>query len=145
MKPGQRYQPCTPEIAHQTIEGEVVIVHLRSGCYYSLQGASAEVWALLEKGADEAEIVQRLAELYDHPAESLEFEVQRLVGELRAEELIRADETIEPAALSPESPVHRRPFEPLSLNKFTDMRDLILLDPIHEVDEGGWPNPREAA
>ncbi len=26
------------------------------------------------------------------------------------------------------------------LEKFTDMADLLLLDPIHEVDESGWPN-----
>jgi hypothetical protein len=25
------------------------------------------------------------------------------------------------------------------LEKFTDMADLLLLDPIHEVGEAGWP------
>jgi hypothetical protein len=30
------------------------------------------------------------------------------------------------------------------LNKYTDMQDLLLLDPIHEVDERGWPNSVEA-
>jgi hypothetical protein len=25
------------------------------------------------------------------------------------------------------------------LNKFTDIKELLLLDPIHEVDEAGWP------
>jgi hypothetical protein len=26
------------------------------------------------------------------------------------------------------------------LQKFTDMQELLLLDPIHEVDERGWPH-----
>ena len=26
------------------------------------------------------------------------------------------------------------------LNKYTDMQDLLLLDPIHEVDATGWPS-----
>ena len=26
------------------------------------------------------------------------------------------------------------------LEKFTDMAELLLLDPIHEVDDSGWPN-----
>jgi len=26
------------------------------------------------------------------------------------------------------------------LDTYEDMQDLILLDPIHEVDESGWPN-----
>jgi hypothetical protein len=30
-------------------------------------------------------------------------------------------------------------FVPPSLAKFQDMQDLLLLDPIHETDEPGWP------
>jgi hypothetical protein len=26
--------------------------------------------------------------------------------------------------------------------KYSDMEDLIMLDPIHEVDESGWPHPK---
>ena len=26
------------------------------------------------------------------------------------------------------------------LRKYTDMQDLLLLDPIHEIDQSGWPN-----
>jgi hypothetical protein len=28
------------------------------------------------------------------------------------------------------------------LNKYTDMQDLLLLDPIHEVDATGWPSTK---
>jgi hypothetical protein len=28
------------------------------------------------------------------------------------------------------------------LNKYTDMQDLLLLDPIHEVDAAGWPSTK---
>jgi hypothetical protein len=28
------------------------------------------------------------------------------------------------------------------MEKYEDMRDLLVLDPIHEVDEGGWPTRR---
>ena len=30
-------------------------------------------------------------------------------------------------------------FERPKLGKYTDMQDLLLADPIHEVDEQGWP------
>ena len=36
------------------------------------------------------------------------------------------------------------PFEPPSLETFTDMRDLLLLDPIHEVTDAGWPHVAES-
>jgi hypothetical protein len=34
-------------------------------------------------------------------------------------------------------------FEPPILEKYTDMEELIALDPIHEVDEMGWPNAKQ--
>jgi hypothetical protein len=30
-------------------------------------------------------------------------------------------------------------FQPPTLRKYTDMQDLLLIDPIHEVDDLGWP------
>jgi hypothetical protein len=33
-------------------------------------------------------------------------------------------------------------FKPPLVNKYTDMQDLLLLDPIHEVDEKGWPESK---
>ena len=33
-------------------------------------------------------------------------------------------------------------FNPPVLSVYSDMEDLLLLDPIHDVDETGWPQPR---
>ena len=32
-------------------------------------------------------------------------------------------------------------FEAPRLERYTDMKDYFLLDPIHEVDTAGWPQP----
>ena len=32
------------------------------------------------------------------------------------------------------------PWSPPSIAVFSDMQDLFLLDPIHDVDEAGWPS-----
>lgn len=34
-------------------------------------------------------------------------------------------------------------FEEPIFHKYTDMEDLLLLDPIHDVDETGWPKPHQ--
>jgi hypothetical protein len=145
MTPARSYQVSGPEIAHQTIDGEVVIVNLRSGAYYSLEGGAAEVWGLLERGATDADMILELQRRFDAPAGILEAEVRRMLAELEQEGIIKASENGGSAPVVSEQVAARRPFAPLVLHKFTDMRDLILLDPIHEVDEGGWPHPREAA
>jgi hypothetical protein len=142
---GIRYEVCTPGITHQAIDGEVVIVDLRSGYYYSLLGAGAEVWALLDGGATAVEIEQALRERYTDEQDLMRRDLAGLVAELEQDGLIRPSgrDSRTPVALPPVA--SGAPLGPLALSRFTDMRDLILLDPIHEVDEGGWPNPREAA
>ena len=47
------------------------------------------------------------------------------------------------AVKSPSIP--RAPFHPPVLNVFSDMQDLLLLDPIHDVDATGWPMPKSEA
>jgi hypothetical protein len=145
--PDTGYRPCTPRVAHQTIDGEVVIVDLVRGDYYSLRDGAAEVWSLLEAGATAAEAVRDLESRYDAPPSRIADEVVRLIAQLESHGLIRpevAQSRPEPMP-RPEAPGAKPPFAPLVLDQFTDMRDLILLDPIHEVDEGGWPNPRGEA
>lgn len=140
-----RFRPNAPDIAHQVIDGEVVIVDLRRGNYFSLQGTACVIWECLEQGASLEETTAELASRYDHPPDLVHAEVLRLVSELRENEIIRSDDSAQPQPLAPPACEPKLPFEAPVLQKFTDMRDLILLDPIHEVDEGGWPNPREAA
>ncbi len=57
-------------------------------------------------------------------------------ADLKANDLIR--DTGEGAgAFSP--PAIQGAFAPPRLQRYTDMQDLLLLDPIHDVDEVGWP------
>ena len=72
-----------------------------------------------------------------------------LVTELLGEKLIiprdgpdDSDSTsLEPTSGSVEHPnqTQRLKFEKCGLTKYTDMQELLLLDPIHEVDATGWP------
>ena len=29
-----------------------------------------------------------------------------------------------------------------ALTRYTDVKDLLVLDPVHDVDEMGWPTPK---
>jgi hypothetical protein len=43
----------------------------------------------------------------------------------------------EPASPLPKGEID---FEPPKFAKYNDMQNLLLSDPIHDVDETGWPN-----
>ena len=131
------------KVVHQTIDGEVIIIQFDTGIYYSLAGAGAEIWALLTSGCSIDEIVSRLEQLYDADPGELRITIERLVEQLAQEDLIERGGAAAAPARRPNGdggrPTARNTFQPPVLDKFTDMQDFLLVDPIHEVDDSGWP------
>lgn len=135
-----RFRINMPPVIHQTLDGEVIAVNLDTGVYYSLRGSAASVWGSLERRASVGEAVADAVARYDGPPPSIEAAVARFIEELEAEGLIAAlggDEPREPAQPDGEVGV---PFAEPVLDKYTDMQELLILDPIHEVDDAGWPH-----
>jgi hypothetical protein len=139
----------SPQVVSETIQGEVVMINLASGNYYSLKGFGADAWTLLEGGATAAEQADVLAAHYDAPPDAVREAAAQLLQELLAEELVveAAPGTAGAGAVLLEEPGTgaKKPFEAVRLEKHTDMQDLILLDPVHEVDDRGWPYTQAAA
>jgi hypothetical protein len=142
MHSTQRYELNNPPMIAELVEGEVIAIDLDRGSYYSLLGPAAQVWSAIVAGRSAQEI---LAAVVPAPAAgSLEGSLEGFLNALMAEQLIRPTATQSgPAAqLSPAAPLAPWPAEALRFERFTDMQDLLTLDPIHEVDEeAGWPKP----
>ena len=143
------YRVNSPKVIHETIEGETVLVNLDSGNYYSFEGVGVDVWNLIETGIDGGGIIEAIAQRYAVERETMERAVHHFMEELEREALIVNDDEMRlEKGTGAEKDVYaqtgdeRRPFEAPALNKFTDMQDLLLLDPIHDVDETGWPSPK---
>jgi hypothetical protein len=144
-----KYRVNAPHVIAETIGGETIIVHLSTGCYFNLGGTAVEIWDGIAAEQPTALIVQELVLRYDSSPEEIEAAVSQLLEELRREELIVSmDDNGAPAATESisEPTSARAPFVEPSVSKFTDMQDIILLDPVHEVDARGWPhtNPTSA-
>ena len=140
-----RFRVNSPNVIHETIEGEVILIDLKTGTYYSLRAAGAAVWRAIEHGAGEDEIGAALERRYEGSAEEMREAVRRLLADLEREGLVRAENGAAPAAAPAPAPVEsgaeaRVPFVAPALEKHTDMQDLILLDPVHEVGAQGWPH-----
>ena len=142
-------QPDLPlRVAHANIhskifDDEVVIIDMLSGVYFSLRGAAVDMWRLIEPGASPDAIVAALAARYEAPGETVSTTVRAFLNRLATEGLVIADATggSTGAAACGGSPAPERiAFVPPELERFTDMQDLLLLDPIHEVTDSGWPN-----
>ena len=133
-----RYRVNSPQVINEVMDGEAVIINLASGDYFSLRGSGAYVWSAIDRSAGVDDIVQAFVDA-GAPRAEVDPAVRELVGQLAAEGLIApvdGEAGAGPPLPAPEGASFERP----SLEKFTDMQDLILLDPVHEVDQRGWPH-----
>jgi hypothetical protein len=132
-----------PRVIHQHIDGEAVIIDFASGSYYSASGSGAAVWNLLAAGLSVADLVATLTARFTGDGAIIADAVTAYLEQLAAEGLIEAGAALPGMAEAlPDLPAARPAFAPPTLQKYTDMEDLILLDPIHEVDDTGWPAPK---
>jgi hypothetical protein len=127
----------------KTFDDEAVILDLRSGTYFALRGSAVDVWELVERNASRARITAALADRYDGSSAEIARAAETLLDELAEADLIAADSSIEPGDVSLQGEA-RSPFPAPEIERFTDMQELLLLDPIHEVDETGWPHTSAA-
>lgn len=140
-----RFRVNNPHVISETIQGEVIVIHLDTGTYYSLRDAGAEIWGSVEKGESTEEIVDSLGERYEASRDELADATTRLLSELEAEGLVASVDAetngVAPLKAVPDLPTGvRKPFKAPAVERYTDMQDLILLDPVHEVGEQGWPH-----
>jgi Coenzyme PQQ synthesis protein D (PqqD) len=137
-----RYRVNSPQVINETIDGEAIMINLATGSYYSLDRVGGDVWALLDASLPVDDIVVQLGRRYDGAEDDIRRAVDDLLQRLSSEELVVPCDDSDPvgaASLEP-VPAGRPPFRTPRLEKFTDMQDLILLDPVHEVDSRGWPH-----
>ena len=128
-----------PAVVGEVIAGEAIVINLDSGNYYSMEGSASYIWEQVIMGAGAAAIAQALSQSEGAEAD-LEKVVQAFVDRLLQEALIR----VEPTAPVQTTQVNfTGRYTAPKLNVFTDMQSLLLLDPIHQVDNAGWPHTPE--
>jgi hypothetical protein len=129
---------AAPQCVAQDFEGEIIALNLASGTYYSLRDLGAVLWRDLAAG---------------HPVEILAALAAKALGGTQPVMDFAANATAQglmrPAtgAVAPEGEPQLSGALPagvapvLVFEVFDDMKSLILLDPVHEVDETrGWPS-----
>jgi hypothetical protein len=135
-----RFKVNPAKVVHETIEGEAILIHLDNGFYYSLDGAGAEIWGLLAGSRSFDEVAHELDAHYAVDPEAIAAEVQRLAGELVEEDLLEPTDGAPEVATNGDGDATKREFSAPVLKKYEDMQDFLLVDPIHETSDAGWPN-----
>lgn len=141
MSESERFRLNEPTVIQEIIDGEAIIADLGRGFYYSLDGLGSRIWNALVSGGAVEDIIGACGVKFPAARDDVAAGIRNLLDRLRAEELLvpvaSADGgNVDMAAFFSD---FAEPYAPPVLSKYTDMEQLLLLDPIHEVDETGWP------
>ena len=140
-----RYRINHDNVVADTIDDEVLAIRSDTGTYYSMRGAAAEIWTAATSGAPLEALTAAIAA--NHPsadstavAADVAGFVETLVTDgLLVEQPDGDDSTMLGELTSSGDAAWATP----ELERFDDMQDLLLFDPIHEVQPSGWPNVTE--
>jgi|HubBroStandDraft_1064217.scaffolds.fasta_scaffold153170_2 hypothetical protein len=126
--------PVIPDVLSEVFGDEAVVVQLRTGAYYAFDAAATTLWTQLSEAATFGDVGLVGDELAQ----------QRFVSFVR---FVVQEQLIDAAGLPTELTADAEGSGYHGIEKFTDMADLLVLDPIHDIDldGSGWPTVADAA
>jgi hypothetical protein len=139
MASSDRYRIDQKYVAYEVFDGEILAVNLETGVYYSLQDVSVKIWDFIAAGMSIGEIAKALEAQFDAKFDVIEPQVSEFVTKMIGEGLVVLGAPDRPVALAPTVAGQKKPFTTPEMSIYADMQDLLLLDPIHDVDDAGWP------
>ncbi|MDR2840267.1 MAG: PqqD family protein [Paludibacter sp.] len=120
-----------------------IVINSDTGIYYGINGLSSEVFNLLAGGTSVSAILDALKKIPEVPAD-IEQRLQHFIAELIEKEIfiesITADNEVVINPLLAENDNFT-----LLITEYADAREMLLADPVHDIDEDlGWqPNQIE--
>jgi hypothetical protein len=134
-----RYNIFDNNIISDVFGEEVVLVNLESGVYYSLRDSAAQIWIRLINQYSPTEIVVDLIQIYKVDENVLISDINLFFTQLLEVKIIKIALETEKKSIEFNSKEILVPYLSPVLETFSDMQEILLLDPVHDVDKAGWP------
>jgi hypothetical protein len=139
----------SPSVVAEIIDDEAIVLNLATGHYFSARGSGCDLWHAIGAGHDAAGAAATLASRYGMTVPEIAPLVDDFISDLVVHGLVIEvnGDGSSTASTEPRFPAGAvAAFTPPLLEVYTDMEELLLLDPIHDVDAAsGWPVPKSDA
>ena len=134
------------KVISETLDGEAVIVDLSSGRYHAAAGVAATLWEGMRLGQSLDRIMTDVRCSYTAIPDDAEVAVQAFINSVVGAGLAVPARAAESAADDhPPVTVGSGPWSVPVLESHDDLADLMMIDPVHDVTESGWPHARPAS
>ena len=130
------FMTVNSQIVADDFDDEMVLIDVQKGLYFSMRGSARVIWKAFKDPQSCSDLQAQLAQHYtDDEVRQLQQAIEKMVEH----ELLIPCSASKPAAPLAHS-FSGLAFVPPAVDVFTDMAELIAIDPVHEVDEAaGWP------
>jgi hypothetical protein len=138
----KQYKINELRVISETIEGETIIIDLDTGNYYSVNKSAAIIWNQIEMNNPTNNILQSVLNFYDTNEDTAEKSVEEIIKFLITNNLIsEVDLVVSLSKIEKISNNKKELFIIPKIEKYDDMKEMLLADPVHDVSENdGWPN-----
>ena len=142
----ERLELNSGDVAAKEIDGEILVMNVANGMYYSLEGVGAVAWRLLAAGLSLRHASAALAASFGADEATTLDDITGLALHLVDEGLV----TVSEAPAEAQTPAIPEAEEGMSysaprLTAYSDMADLLALDPpMPGLAETSWIAPEEA-
>lgn len=130
------YFTINTRIVADEFEDETVLIDVQKGLYFSMRGSAAQIWKAFDEPQSRSAF---LAHLKGELSEENVSSVTEAIDKMLEHELLVAAQLPKAGGAVLRS-LTLSAFALPVVDVFTDMAELIAIDPVHEVDEAaGWP------
>lgn len=134
----QNYQIEPNQVMHENIDGEVIVIHVETGNYHSLRFVATDIWLMIDANYTTEQIIQTLSNIYPEHTNTIPSDVVSFLESLATEDLIQTTNPTTTASTINTTKQTNGYVQP-EVETYTDLQGLLLVDPIHDVTEDGWP------
>jgi hypothetical protein len=127
----------TARAISETIDSETIIINLDTGNYYSMNESATLMWQQLSTAQTVDSLVSYYLGMFDASKDMVQIAIKETIDSLVQEQLII--ETTDMVTAPQSTTTSKKVFVAPKIEKYDDMQEMLLADPIHDVDESGWP------
>ena len=114
-----------------------IIINSETGIYYAINNCGSVVFQAILDGCSKQSIVETLKKIVNCPTD-IEQKLNAFINELLQKEIIIEGEQTSNTPTFDEEVIKKDNFE-MKLSEYADAQEMLLADPIHDVDEEeGW-------
>lgn len=130
------------KVISEMLDGETIIINLETGTYFSMNETASFIWEDIQSGYSINKITEHIGMIFTVEEKEAEQSVVNFIELLEKDGLVTISEGASDISV-PNVSEAKKPYLTPTIEKYEDMQEMLLADPIHDVDTAGWPKRKQ--